>query len=489
MIKNKLSLKNKSKIFKASLETKTSPIPERWSDFAPLTKIRSGNKIVPFIPYDYQIELVKQIETHPTTVVAKTRQLGISETIINFILHRAIKSQGYLAVVFSKNQSDTSNLAKRLRRSIESISHLTSLKTDSLTDLEFNNGGRILFRNSTPNGARGLESVSDILFDECAFVPEIEEIYSATIPTTTAVGDRARIILLSTPAGQNGFFWRVLSNNNRDRDLLKICEDIKNERIKPYQYWEDDNGWCKFLLHWKAHPIYFQKKDTYLNDIEKRFQLPKSVIEQEYNLSFTHSTSIVFPPELIRSVAIGKYDRTFKHEHYTYYMGIDTSLSVGKDYVVATVIRESKINGKLELIDLYRENSNTFLYHLNNIKTYMQKYYPIGVCIEITGAGGGQVYLETLQEDMPVYNYLAFKTTTSSKNNLINRTILYFEQGKFIIPNDPIIIDEYNNFRRIDNRLGASHGYNDDIVISIGLALEAIKLYEELFNKYRSNRF
>jgi phage FluMu gp28-like protein len=45
-----------------------------------------------------------------------------------------------------------------------------------------------------------------MLFNEAAFTDDIEEIYKSTISTTAMSGDKARIILLSTPNGQREFY-------------------------------------------------------------------------------------------------------------------------------------------------------------------------------------------------------------------------------------------------------------------------------------------
>jgi hypothetical protein len=66
--------------------SKNKPLPSNWAEFARLTEIRSGDGIVRFNPYPYQVSLVSAIESHKLTVVGKSRQLGISETVCNYFL-------------------------------------------------------------------------------------------------------------------------------------------------------------------------------------------------------------------------------------------------------------------------------------------------------------------------------------------------------------------------------------------------------------------
>jgi hypothetical protein len=445
------------------------PIPTTWLEFAKICKIRSGDGIIFFNPYEYQVKLIQEIEAHPTTVITKTRQLGITETIINYFLFKTLSNPGYLAVVFSKSQSDTSNIAKRLRRTIEFLYQYCETKTDSLTDIEFKNGGRILFRNSTPNGARGLESVSDILFDESAFVDEIEEIYKASIPCTTVMGERAKIIILSTPNGQSGWYWDKLANNNDNVDILELCEQIKAEKVAPCQHWTDKNNWCKFVLHWLDHPKFKLKKATYLEDLQKQYGAPMEVIEQEYNLSFTSAESIIFSNDLIRNVNTGTWEKEVDPDA-SYYIGIDTSL-LGLDYCVATVLKST--GDKLYLVDMYRKRKQTNDYHIYQLTELIQKYNPVAVGIEVNS--GGQIYFEQLAKSNLNTNIEPVKTTAVSKPVFINRLLLMLEKTQLIIPNDRVVIEEFLSFRNSDGKLQAIAGRHDDVIMSLAFALSVTR--------------
>ena len=447
-------------------------IPARWEDFAPLCQIRSGNEIVNFHPYSYQVQLVREIEQSSTIVICKSRQLGISETIVNYILFKSINNKGSLSLILSKTQSDTSNLAKRLRRSIESLHEYTALKSDNLQDLEFHNGGRILFRNSKPSGTRGVESVSIVLIDEMAFVENIEEIYTSVIPTTSCV-ENPSIILLSTPNGQSGLFYDLLNSNNGERDILQVTDEMRKGVAEPVQYWHDSTGICKFLLHWRAHPR-FSKQENYLLDIQEKSGLPLSAIEQEYDLSFSHSEAIVFDSKLINSVAILEKNTDFDGRNYRYYAGLDvaTSSTNTGDYLVFVILKEDIRTEKIEMVDYYRDRGQTFSYYIEKIKEKMRHYYPISTTIEVTG-GEGSIYLETLENDEPVFNYHPFKTTQSSKIAIVNRLNLYFQKQKLTLLNDENVIGEFKAFRRKDKSLEAARGYHDDLVIATALAVQS----------------
>lgn len=123
-----------------------------------MVSVRSAGNIVKFNPYNYQINLVN-LMLERSVIVAKSRQLGISETITCFMLWRACLNPGYLGVIFSKTQVDTGLLARRMKRMINSLGLKTT--TENLGDIEIEGRGRILFKNSNPDSARGIESVVD----------------------------------------------------------------------------------------------------------------------------------------------------------------------------------------------------------------------------------------------------------------------------------------------------------------------------------------
>jgi hypothetical protein len=442
-------------------------VPNNWADFAPLTQIRSGTKVISFVPYDYQKTLIDCVEANFATVVAKTRQLGVTETIANYFLWKAVKNPGYVAVVLSKGFADTSNIAKRIRVMANSLAPLgLTLENDNLTDMKISGGGRILFRPSTPNGVRGLESISDILFDESAFVENIDQIYTSAIPSTEMVGDNARLIFLSTPNGKSGFYWDRLALGNGDRNVEEICESVKDGSLDPLQYWVDENGWCKFVLHWRAHPVY-GSNPNYLEDIRKRKQLSESAVQQEYNLSFSESDVIVFPTDLVRANAIGNYEKPCDDKRY--YIGIDTS-TIGDDYTVCVVISEK--NDRFNVVKLYRKRKMSMEFNISQFLEIFEDYRPVKIGIETTG-GTGQVYLEQLSKYWPGSKIEAIKTTGDSKPQMIDRLLLALEKRAITYPPGPVS-DELLSFRRTGpnlNRLEATPGTHDDTVMGLAFAL------------------
>jgi phage terminase large subunit-like protein len=241
---------------------------------------------------------------------------------------------------------------------------------------------------------------------------------------------------------------------------------MKDGKIDPVQYWKDDNEWCKFIIHWKAHPIYGSNPD-YLEQIRKRKQLTETAIQQEYNLSFNESEVIVFSNEIVRFNAIGNYEKPDKHKRY--YVGIDTS-TIGEDYTVCIVISEER--GKYNVSHLYRKRKMSMDYNLEQIGEILRDYNPVKVGVETTG-GTGQVYLEQLSKRFSASKIEAIKTTGDTKPQMIDRLILALEKRVITYPPGPIT-DELLSYRRTGHKLRtleASPGKHDDTVMALSFAL------------------
>lgn len=442
-------------------------ISNNWLDFARKCKIRSGGNVVYFEPYQYQIDLVNLMINHSVCVV-KSRQLGISETITNFMLWRACLNPGYLGLVFSKTQTDSSLIARRMKRMIESLGLKTA--TENLTDIEINGGGRILFRNSNPDSARGIESVVDVFLDELAFLDTAKEVYDSLAPSQQMVGNKARVFAVSTPNGKSGFYWDLLNSGNGDRDIELICKDVSDGQ-NPYQYWIDNGSWGKVVIHWKCHPLY-GNNPNFLNDIHEKQKMSWVTINQEYNLSFQDSETNYFSADIIRECAIGNNENY--QDNAFYFLGID-SATTGKDYAVCVVLKYSE--NVFSLADLYRKREQSSEYHLYHIGKIINDYKPILIGVETTG-GTGQVWLEQLSKNHFGTKFKKIATTGDSKPAMLDRLKLMMESRRFIYPQNSLIIDELLSFKRNDKKLEASSGKHDDIIMGVAFALSVADLWE-----------
>ena len=57
-------------------------LPHAWPDFAEQTLIASSGRYMPFVPYPFQRDLIKLSRKVQNVYVLKSRQTGVSETVI-----------------------------------------------------------------------------------------------------------------------------------------------------------------------------------------------------------------------------------------------------------------------------------------------------------------------------------------------------------------------------------------------------------------------
>lgn len=439
--------------------------PENWEDFAKLCQIRSGNQMVKFQPFDYQVKLIELMKRHQVVVVAKSRQLGITQCVLSRYLHKSIQNPACQAMSFMKSQEDASALSRRTRTMLESVPKYAKAESDSLGLLKINGGGSVYFKNSGKEGSRSYDSISDMMFDEAAFSPNIESIYSASSASGAMLGDSMCKLIISTPSAKIGWYWDMLASHNEGVDVELVCEQVASGELPPFYYWIDSQGTVKVIIHWKAHPIYSQRED-YLEYRQKKDGTSWEVIKREYDLCFVDSDVAVFSAELVRNGAVGQWNKELD-SNADYYIGVDTS-NLGDDFTVATVLK--KVGDVYSICELYRKKKMSSEYDIFQISELIQKYKPSNVGVEVTG-GTGQIYLEQLQKSNKEFKFEAIRTTENSKQAMIDRLILGLEKSIIEYPNTYPGIEEMLVFRRQGNKLGAASGRHDDCVMSLAFAL------------------
>jgi hypothetical protein len=435
-------------------------LPTNWYEFCCNLNIRSSGKIVKFIPYDYQLEIINAI-VKGNTIICKSRQLGVSEIVLSFLLFCAAHNPGYLALIVSKSQRDTGLLARRVKRMIEGFNGKIKTLTDNISDIEIKGGGRLLFGNSNPDSYRGIESVNHIFIDEFAFVENVIEIRNAIKPSQLMVGDSAREILVSTPNGKNNDFFKILNSANSDINLERKINNINSKIEDPLQIWVDDNNWNKCLISWLKHPVY-GNNTNFLTDVKNNQKLSDDTINQEYNLSFLESDKMFFGYRDIRdNFTLVKSDY---QDDLDYYFGIDAS-GLGGDYTVCMIFQHVK--NVFLMTNFYRKNNHSTEFHLAKISELISVYNPKCVAIEVTG-GIGQIWFENLSKEFFATKFKAVKTTHDSKIYMANRFKYLLEIGRIKGLNNNIIKEEFLNF---NYNLEASNNGHDDIVMASFFAI------------------
>jgi hypothetical protein len=446
--------------------TSTLPGVSDWPEFARKTWIRTSGTVARFDPYDFQIDLVQAINAAPNTVVNKSRQMGVSETVASYLLCRALTERGFAAVVFSKTQQDASELGRRVRAMANSIAG-ESFKylTDSTTQIAFEGRGTLYFLPASPRAARGIPSGSVLWLDEAAFLDGAAEIYRGAMPVLSMLGDAAKVIITSTPDTEVDFFGSIwhqgIPSNWYDAVPRGDIDGLNTELALI----KDD--WNRIAIHYSQHPVY-NKDPNWAEKTRESRRMTRSAWASEYELSFGSTDTQVYPSDLIRRASRGCW-RECGSVGRTYVIGIDPNAG-GNDYFTALVLDITQV--PYEVVGMYRENGKSTDYSLRHVKNLIEDYIPERVIVEKQAMGA--VIAEVLQTVLPDYAIETFNTSRPSKTVATDRILYMLERDELIFP-DGIIGGELRAFQHKETGAReAAPGSHDDTVLALAFACSVI---------------
>lgn len=463
-------------IIPVSVTAKTNPwdtLPWPWPEFAAQTLVASGGRYVPFVPYEFQSDLVRIIREVQNVYILKSRQTGISETIISYMLSNAIRRKAWTGVCFSKTGEDASELASRIKGQASTLrERCPPLPKDSMRKLVFKGAGSLHFLPPTERAARGIPSASFLLFDEAGFIDKLKGIETGALPTTSMLGDRARHVWCTTPNGRSGTFSEHWFEDHGEEVIDPTPQGPAGwprVRISP------DKQFAKVAIHYSMHPIYGEDPDWAEKTRRKR-QLTKMQWNQEYELDFAASDRQLYDHDLIEAAEVGTWE--LPRRTGIYVMGIDPN-GGGSDDFCAIVLDVTQ--SPWRVVAGYAESGRSRDYSLRHCAKLVDQYNPDLVCVEKNGVGCAVA--EAILTLRPGTEIEEFSTSETFKVLITDRVALLLEQHELIIPDEEFpgepdhtnkLGDQLRNFR-VDEKgkRNAATGWKDDGVMALAAACQA----------------
>lgn len=449
-----------AKGFKTSI-----PTARHWPSFAARTYIRTSGGVNRFIPFTIQRQLIWRLHTGRNLICNKSRQVGVSETVASYLSCRATTEPGFAAVVFSKTQIDSSNLARRVRFMVNSLqSDELDYETDSNTQLAWKGRGVLHFLPASARAARGIPSCSFLWLDEAAFCEGAEDIYQGAAPTLAMVPD-SKVALTSTPDMELSFFgqfWHAGMPADWYDYIKKRQVDELNRLLM-----QSPDDWARFAIHWSQHPVY-GKSTTWADEERERNRYTTNQWDTEFELKFGSTDSQIYPPSLVRRGARGRLLES-GIIHRSYVLGIDPNAG-GSDYWVSMILDVTEAPYKV--VAMYRDNGRTTEYSLKHTVDLIESFLPERIIVEKQAMGA--VVAEVLQKLVPEYMVETFSTSRPSKNTATDRVLYYLERDELIYP-DGVIPTELLAFQQYESgERKARSGYNDDTVMALAFCVSCI---------------
>lgn len=222
----------------------------------------------------------------------KSRQIAWSwliaaESVANAVL------DGISSAFISINLDESMNkirYAKRIQKALN-IGGLPEVVRDTLTEIEFDNGARIVSLTSQP--PRGLSRYW-VYPDEFAHVARDRDIYTAALPIISKGG---KLRIGSSPMGASGVFWEI------DTEAMRQYPGYKRKRTP----WWEVRAFCLNVAEARKLAPMMQAEhrvELFGNDRIKAIfaNMPVEDFEQEYECSYVDETTSWITWEEIKGV-------------------------------------------------------------------------------------------------------------------------------------------------------------------------------------------
>ena len=441
---------------------------------------------IPFHLFPFQEKTLTEFKNNRFNIVLKSRQTGISTLCAGFALWKMIFNSDFNVLVIATKQDVAKNLVTKVRVMHELLP--SWLKGGSLEDnklsLRLQNVSQIKAIASSPDAGRS-EALSLLIFDEAAFIDDIDEIWVAAQSTLSTGGS---CISLSTPNGVGNWFHKTWLG----------AEDGTN----PFN---------TIKLHWTVHP---ERDQTWRDEQEKLLGQKKAA--QECDCDFVSSGDTVIEPELLmfykESYCQDPIEKTgfdgnlWRWEYPTangsYMVVADVARGDGSDFsachvmdiINATQVAEYK--GKIDtkdfgnfLVNLSTEYNDALLVIENSnigwacIQQCIDRQYK-----NLFYMSKDLKYVDVEHQMRNKYRtderqmVAGFSTTSKTRPLIISKLDEYFREKAVTIRSNRLI-DELFTFIFNNGRAEAMKSYNDDLTMAFSIGLwvrdTALRLRQE----------
>jgi len=427
---------------------------------------------IQFNLFPFQEKVLTLFQDNPYSLILKSRQLGMSTLSAGYSLWLMLFHKDKNILCIATKQETAKNMVTKVKFMYENLPSwlkVTADENNKLT-LRLSNGSQIKATSAASDAGRS-EAVSLLLIDEAAFIENIGEIWASAQQTLATGGG---CIALSTPYGTGNWFHQTwVRAENKENDFLPI------------------------KLPWFVHP----ERDQAWRDKQDELLGDPRMAAQECDCDFSTSGDVVFYPEYIEY-----YEKSFIKDPLER-RGADRNLWVWEpcDYsrnymVIADVARgDGKDYSAFHIIDI--ENNVQVGEYKGQLGTKEYGHLLVGIATEYNNAllvienasigwstiqtvidrGYDNLYYSPKSGEVRADSYfdqymdtskMVAGFTMSSKTRPM--VISKFQEAisdKGVTFYSKRLLEEMRTFIWKNGRPEAQSGYNDDLVMSFGVAM------------------
>jgi hypothetical protein len=418
--------------------------------------------VIPFIPYDFQRDIIKLSFAERFVICKMPRQVGKTTVVVGIILHHALFNENYSIALLAHKEEQAIEILSRIQLAYENLPTWMQqgVVEWSKTSVELENGSKIKASSTASASIRGT-SQNLVYLDEFAFVPNnIQESFFSSVYPTISSGTTTKVIITSTPNGLNLFY--------------KLWADSENGR----------NSYKRIDVHWSQVPGRDEKwkEETIRNTSEDQFR-------QEYECEFLGSSStLISGPKLKRLV----YQDPIKSDEHlkihtepdpsrVYTMVVDTARGKEGDYSAFKIFDNTEFPYR-DVVS-YRNKEIDPVVYPSVVYRLAKEYNNCFVLVETNDIG--QQVADILMHDFE-YDNMMFTTNRNFEGVRLSgghsgvshagvRTTKSVKKVgcsnfKSLIENDKLIINDYDTIQEMYRFIHKNNSYeaeegNDDLVM------------------------
>ena len=202
------------------------------------------------VPDPWQAGLLRSQERQLLMLCA--RQSGKSTVAALLAVHTALYLAPALVLLLAPTLRQAQELFRAARGLYRGLGEtVTQVEEESALRLELSNGSRIISLPGNEATVRTYSKVALLVLDEAARVPD--DLYATVRPMLAVSG--GRLVLLSTPFGKRGFFWKEWSEGDgwakvkvtADQCPRITREFLEQERASIGDWWFRQEYECQFV--------------------------------------------------------------------------------------------------------------------------------------------------------------------------------------------------------------------------------------------------
>lgn len=437
--------------------------------------------LIPFVLYNYQRQVIRDYENYRFNIISKFRQGGLTTVSILWGMWRCMFQLDQQIMLLSKTDRDATDIGQMIDRACEHLPTWLKPKKDGKWNdhlKQFTETGSACKFHS-PEAARG-KSVTFLIVDEAAFVPDMEKHWKAMWPILSTGGSCA---LVSTVNGLGNWYEQTYHEAEEEQNRFHVIDldywthpDYNNEEwVKEQRAQLGEKGFLQEVLR------------EFLGSGETYF--PGRIITQ-----LTEQTRNNFPSRKLFPKWVNKTGRIaqLESEHNKGAMWVWKEPSEGREYIIGVDVAEGQgennDNSCFQIIDtstleqVAEFYSNIIVPHelaqvLNEVGVY---YNNALIVVENMGPGGAVI--SNLQHTL-FYDNLYFENSKTNQkpgvkigqvnrpiyletlqNRLLNQT-MRINSARFVTE---LLTFEYNP---VTKKAQAQKNKHDDAIMAMCVTL------------------